>query len=57
MVAMKIKHLLSVIFLATGSIALSQAQTMKATRPNKKVTAEKNLTQQLPFADARSMTL
>jgi len=55
---MKLKDLLCVAFLATVSIELSQAQTIKTTPPNKKATAEKkNLTQQLPFADARNMTL
>jgi S1-C subfamily serine protease len=56
---MKLKHLLCIVFLTTTGIALAQAQTTKQSPQTKAPTpaAHKNPAQQLPFADARNMTV
>jgi hypothetical protein len=54
-----VKHILCMVFFATAGIALAQTQTTKTPSPAKKPTAPapKNPTEQLPFADARDMTV
>ncbi len=55
---MKLKHLLCIVFLTTTGIALAQAQTTKTTPPTEKpTTTHKNPAEQLPFAEARNMTV
>jgi hypothetical protein len=56
---MKVKHLLCIVFLTTTGIALAQAQTTKQSPQTKAPTpaAHKNPAQQLPFADARNVTV
>jgi S1-C subfamily serine protease len=56
---MKLTALLCTLSLTTTGIALGQAQTTKTTPPTKKPTtpAHKNPSHQLPFADARNMTV
>ena len=56
---MKLKHLLCSVFLTTTGIAVPQLQTTKTPPPTKKPTgpAHKSPAQQLPFSDARSMTV
>jgi hypothetical protein len=56
---MRLKHALCIAFLTSTAIALAQAQTTKQTPHTKAPTSagHKKPLQELPFADARNMTI